>query len=395
MEFENLQKKVEEFAKRADEIKGEQEYKNVLDEIRRAKVSVEKYQDELDNLDTKYMNNVESVKAERELKDTVAEAQKRVDELEAQKAKLDEERKTSDTKKKESELRDERSKFYTQEKMRLEQELRKVKYEMEGINIQVHDFKFEYVVKKDEEGNEHNIPTNGDELKKLNEQYDGLKDKLKDIQDALKLCEDKKAEVQQEFEDAVKPINDAISRDSSKQEENKDEDGKGKDDKDGEGKDGEGKDGEGKDGEGKDGEGKDGKGKDGKGKDGEGKDGKNLPIINGENEYAQLGIINQYKVKKAAYKIENELSDESDIKWYQKIRLFLPNQKAKEASEKYISNGKIKINKYEVDRDSEEISQEDYERDPFQKQDKTPKPEKGNKQPDSKEKDEKDDEARE
>ena len=99
----------------------------------------------------------------------------------AKAVKAEEELKKSVTadevKKAESNLRDEKSKFYTQAQMKFDNEIRKIKHEMEGILISLNEFQYEY-----QEGTR--IPTNGDAVKKLNDQYRGLQDRLADLQAA-------------------------------------------------------------------------------------------------------------------------------------------------------------------------------------------------------------------
>ena len=85
-------------------------------ELRAAKLRVEKYKEELENLDTRDMDYVEAIRAKSELKEVIAEAEKRVKELEERQEKVEEEKKSPETKMKASDLRDEKSKYFVQKK---------------------------------------------------------------------------------------------------------------------------------------------------------------------------------------------------------------------------------------------------------------------------------------
>lgn len=141
---EELEAQIKAFSVEQDSILNSDTLKKINDEIRRAKYQLEKYEDELAKFNTSNMNYVEAISMERELRDTVELAKQRLKEKEEEKANLEEEMDEDDKKKRMSELRDKKSAYFTQTKMKIEDRIRRAKYEMEGILLDVKDFKYEY-----------------------------------------------------------------------------------------------------------------------------------------------------------------------------------------------------------------------------------------------------------
>ena len=392
MDLNEVKKQMEAFEEEAKAIRKEGEFEAIANELVAAtrevenhKRRIEEYQYELDHLDTRYMDVVEENRTKGTIKELIKEEQEKL--ANAEKAEAAVKQKEEDTKKSlttdavkkaEGDLRDRKSKYYTQTQMKIDTEIRKVKHEMEGILISLNEFQYEY-----EEGTR--IPTNGDAVKKLNEQYHGLQDKLKDLQDAKALCAEQKALVQAEFEAAVAKINEIISRKDvepveekkdEKAEEAKDEkaeevkddkDEEVKDDKDEEVKDDKDeevkdeKDEEVKDD--KDEEVKDDKDEEVKDdKDEEVKDDKDeeeiddeevdfdeldtdLPTLNGEMIYDKVNFWGKYLLKSEAYKQDHpdKLDDDGRIGILDRIKLFFPNAKYRAKAERGITLGHIDV----------------------------------------------------
>ena len=344
MDLNEVKKQMEAFEEEAKAIRKEGEFEAIANELVAAtrevenhKRRIEEYQYELDHLDTRYMDVVEENRTKGTIKELIKEEQEKL--ANAEKAEAAVKQKEEDTKKSlttdavkkaEGDLRDRKSKYYTQTQMKIDTEIRKVKHEMEGILISLNEFQYEY-----EEGTR--IPTNGDAVKKLNEQYHGLQDKLKDLQDAKALCAEQKALVQAEFEAAVAKINEIISRkDTEPVEEKKDEKAEEvKDDKDEEVKDD------------KDEEVKDDK--DEEEIDDEEVDfdelDTDLPTLNGEMIYDKVNFWGKYLLKSEAYKQDHpdKLDDDGRIGILDRIKLFFPNAKYRAKAERGITLGHIDV----------------------------------------------------
>jgi len=213
--LEQVQEQIKAFEVEQNGILNSEALKTINDEIRRAKYQIEKYEDELASLDTRYMDYVEAIRAKRELEDTVEEAKKRLEELENKKTEEENSLDQDEKDKKISELRNKRSAYYTQTSMKLQKEVNKIDHEMRGILIQLDEFKFEY-----EPGSRtatsRGIVTNGAELRALNERYEELKSQLDIVNSAIKLCDEQKAAVAQEFEKSAEEINKLLKREDRK-----------------------------------------------------------------------------------------------------------------------------------------------------------------------------------
>ena len=361
MDLNEVKKQMEAFEEEAKGIRKEGEFEAIAAELAAAarevanhKRRIEEYQYELDHLDTRYMDVVEENRTKGTIKELIKEEQEKL--ANAEKAEADIKQKEEDTrkslttdavKKAESDLRDRKSKYYTQAQMKIDTEIRKVKHEMEGILISLNEFQYEY-----EEGTR--IPTNGDAVRKLNEQYHGLQDKLKDLQDAKALCAEQKALVQAEYEAAVAKINEIISRKDSKPVEDK------KDEKAEEAKDEKAE------------EVKDEKAEEVKDEDEEVDfeelDESELPTLDGELIYDRSNFWARYLLKSEAYKLDHpdRLDEDGRIGIFDKLRLLFPNAKYRSKAERGITLGHIDVEKtigYMPDEfdDYEDAEFDDYE----------------------------------
>ena len=381
MDLNEVKKQMEAFEEEAKGIRKEGEFEAIAAELTAAarevanyKRRIEEYQYELDHLDTRYMDVVEENRTKGTIKELIKEEQEKL--ANAEKAEADIKQKEEDTrkslttdgvKKAESDLRDRKSKYYTQAQMKIDTEIRKVKHEMEGILISLNEFQYEY-----EEGTR--IPTNGDAVRKLNEQYHGLQDKLKDLQDAKALCAEQKALVQAEYEAAVAKINEIISRKDSKPVEDK------KDEKAEEAKDEKAEEVKDEKAE----EAKDEKAEEVKDEDEEVKDEdeevkdeevdfeeldeSELPTLDGELIYDRSNFWARYLLKSEAYKLDHpdRLDEDGRIGFFDKLRLLFPNAKYRSKAERGITLGHIDVEKtigYMPDEfdDYEDAEFDDYE----------------------------------
>ena len=339
--LEDVKKQMEAFAEEAKKIRKTEELAKAAQDVDFHKRRIEAYKHELENLDTKHMDVVE----ENRTKGTIKELIKEEEEALAKAVKAEEELKKSVTadevKKAESNLRDEKSKFYTQAQMKFDNEIRKIKHEMEGILISLNEFQYEY-----QEGTR--IPTNGDAVKKLNDQYRGLQDRLADLQAAKALCAEQKALVQAEYDQAVAAINEIISR-KDKQPEVKPEEKP---------------------------EEKKPEVKPEEKKPEEKKpeiiedevDDDLFPQINAKAFYAGLNFYDKYLMKRAAFAHENpdEVDEEGKPNLLQRIRLMLPSAKYKAKAERGLKFGYLEPERilgydpYE-DYEDEEIDDAEFE----------------------------------
>ena len=92
----------------------------------------------------------------------------------------------------------------TQEKMSIDNEIEKVELNMKMTLMDIQDFKYEY-----EEKDGVRIPKNGAEYKELNDKYADMQDKLKDLKDAKNMCERKLEEFKQKDNENAEKISKA------------------------------------------------------------------------------------------------------------------------------------------------------------------------------------------
>ena len=229
-EVKKVQDQIEEFRKMGDkaELKEEknkmqEEYDKNVNTIEEEKVVIENLKDSLEKFkgDLKYFdkdsedykkinarlenikNNIEKSKNEIKIK---------TKENEEKKPKIAELNKKIESKDAKRELRDEKSKYFTQTKMKLERSRKQLEIDMQRTLFKMRDFEYEY-----EEKDGVRIPLNGDEFRKINEKYDKQIEKMKDIDEAISLCEEQKELVNKELEEEVKGINKVISRQDEKE----------------------------------------------------------------------------------------------------------------------------------------------------------------------------------
>ena len=341
---EDVKAQIDAFKAEADRIDGKVSMDEALDEIRRAKYNIEKYKQELEELPTtlryKRMDHVEARLEESSLKETIAAYEKRLEDAEKKKAELDKKKDSPDNKKEKSALYDKKAAFYTQAKMKFENEIDVVRHEMQGILISMRSSQ------------------DGTTTRALNDRYASLQDKLTDLQNAIKLCDEQKSILKAELEESIKGIQEIISR--------KPEADKGKTEGEDKGK-AEGKD---------------------KGKvEGEDKvatliqEAKNilaqinvkvgvaeqeiakhreaaekLPVlIDGEKHYEEFDIISKFEAKRRAFMIENNLEDEREVGILQNLRLFLPSRRYKDQAIEDITYGRISVTEIDPDISEDEV----------------------------------------
>ena len=229
-EVKKVQDQIEEFRKMGDkaELKEEknkmqEEYDKNVNTIEKEKVVIENLKDtfkkfegdlnyfDKDSEDYKKINarleniknNIEKSKNEIEIK---------TKENEEKKPKIAELNKKIESKDAKRELRDEKSKYFTQTKMKLERSRKQLEIDMQRTLFKMRDFEYEY-----EEKDGVRIPLNGDEFRKINEKYDKQIEKMKDIDEAISLCDEQNELVNKELEEEVKGINKVISRQDEKE----------------------------------------------------------------------------------------------------------------------------------------------------------------------------------
>lgn len=370
---ENVKKQMEEFKAEADRIEGKAAMEEVLDEIRRAKHNIERYKKELEDLPTtlryKRMDHVESRLEEASLKETIAAYEKRLEDAEKRKAELDKKKDSPENKREKNALYDKKAAFYTQAKMKFENEIDLVKHEMQGILLSMRSSQ------------------DGATIKGLNDRYASLQDKLTDLQNAIKLCDEQKSLLKAELEQSIQSIQEIISR--------KPEAGKSepeKDDKDNKEKP-EGAEKDNNDNKDKDKDKPEGGEKDDKDNKDKGnleneqriaeliqqaenilrgikvkvgaaeqevnklkEEAKRLPVlINGEKHYEDFDILSKFEAKRRAYMIENNLEDESEVGILQNLRLLLPSRRYREQAIDDITHGRIAVTDIDPDIQEDEI----------------------------------------
>ena len=322
--LEDVKKQMEAFAEEAKKLRKTEELAKAAQEIEFHKRRIEAYKSELENLDTKHMDVVEENRTKGTIKELIKEEEEALEKAIKAEEELQKSVRADEIKKAEGKLRDEKSAFYTQAQMKFDNEIRKIKHEMEGILISLNEFQYEY-----QEGTR--IPTNGDAVRNLNDQYRGLQTKLADLQAAKALCAEQKALVQAEYEQAVAAINEIISR-KDKQPEVKPEDKKPEDKKP-----------------------EDKKPEDKKPEDKKPEDRKPdeeeyddmFPQINAKAFYAGLNFYDRYLMKVAAFAHENpeDLNENGKPSLLQRVRLMLPSSKYKAKAERGLKFGYLEPEK--------------------------------------------------
>ena len=322
--LEDVKKQMEALAEEAKKIRKTEELAKAAQEIEFHKRRIEAYKSELENLDTKHMDVVEENRTKGTIKELIKEEEEALEKAIKAEEELQKSVRADEIKKAEGKLRDEKSAFYTQAQMKFDNEIRKIKHEMEGILISLNEFQYEY-----QEGTR--IPTNGDAVRNLNDQYRGLQTKLADLQAAKALCAEQKALVQAEYEQAVAAINEIISR-KDKQPEVKPEDKKPEDKKP-----------------------EDKKPEDKKPEDKKPEDRKPdeeeyddmFPQINAKAFYAGLNFYDRYLMKVAAFAHENpeDLNENGKPSLLQRVRLMLPSSKYKAKAERGLKFGYLEPEK--------------------------------------------------
>ena len=312
--LEDVKKQMEAFAEEAKKLRKTEELAKAAQEIEFHKRRIEAYKSELENLDTKHMDVVEENRTKGTIKELIKEEEEALEKAIKAEEELQKSVRADEIKKAEGKLRDEKSAFYTQAQMKFDNEIRKIKHEMEGILISLNEFQYEY-----QEGTR--IPTNGDAVRNLNDQYRGLQTKLADLQAAKALCAEQKALVQAEYEQAVAAINEIISR-KDKQPEVKPEDKKPEDKKP-----------------------EDKKPEDRKPDEEEYDD--MFPQINAKAFYAGLNFYDRYLMKVAAFAHENpeDLNENGKPSLLQRVRLMLPSSKYKAKAERGLKFGYLEPEK--------------------------------------------------
>ena len=307
--LEDVKKQMEALAEEAKKIRKTEELAKAAQEIEFHKRRIEAYKSELENLDTKHMDVVEENRTKGTIKELIKEEEEALEKAIKAEEELQKSVRADEIKKAEGKLRDEKSAFYTQAQMKFDNEIRKIKHEMEGILISLNEFQYEY-----QEGTR--IPTNGDAVRNLNDQYRGLQTKLADLQAAKALCAEQKALVQAEYEQAVAAINEIISR-KDKQPEVKPEDKKPEDKKP----------------------------EDRKPDEEEYDD--MFPQINAKAFYAGLNFYDRYLMKVAAFAHENpeDLNENGKPSLLQRVRLMLPSSKYKAKAERGLKFGYLEPEK--------------------------------------------------
>ena len=327
--LEDVKKQMEAFAEEAKKLRKTEELAKAAQEIEFHKRRIEAYKSELENLDTKHMDVVEENRTKGTIKELIKEEEEALEKAIKAEEELQKSVRADEIKKAEGKLRDEKSAFYTQAQMKFDNEIRKIKHEMEGILISLNEFQYEY-----QEGTR--IPTNGDAVRNLNDQYRGLQTKLADLQAAKALCAEQKALVQAEYEQAVAAINEIISR-KDKQPEVKPEDKKPEDKKPEEKKPEEKKP--------EDKKPEDKKPEDRKPDEEEYDD--MFPQINAKAFYAGLNFYDRYLMKVAAFAHENpeDLNENGKPSLLQRVRLMLPSSKYKAKAERGLKFGYLEPEK--------------------------------------------------
>ena len=112
-------------------------------------------------------------------------------------------------------------KTLTQEKMSIDNEIEKIELNMKMTLMDIKDFKYEY-----EEKDGVRIPKNGAEYKELNDKYTIMQDKLNDLKNAKNLCETKLEEFRQKDNEKTEKVSKAWydvknDKDTTKQPEEK------------------------------------------------------------------------------------------------------------------------------------------------------------------------------
>lgn len=229
-EVKKVQDKIEKFRKMGDNTvlkekinKIQGEYDENLNEIEEKKVVIENLTDtfkkiegdlnyfDKDSEDYKKINaRLENIK--NNIKKSKSEIEVKTKENEGKKPKIEELNKKIESKDAKRELRDEKSKYFTQTKMKLERSRKQLEIDMQRTLFKMRDFEYEY-----EEKDGVKIPTNGDEFRKINEKYDKQIEKMKDIDEAISLCDEQKELINRELEEEVKGINKVISRQDEKE----------------------------------------------------------------------------------------------------------------------------------------------------------------------------------
>lgn len=95
-------------------------------------------------------------------------------------------------------------KTLTQEKMSIDNEIEKIELNMKMTLMDIKDFKYKY-----EEKDGVRIPKNGAEYKELNDKYTIMQDKLNDLKNAKNLCETKLEEFKQKDNEKIEKLSKA------------------------------------------------------------------------------------------------------------------------------------------------------------------------------------------
>ena len=95
-------------------------------------------------------------------------------------------------------------KTLTQEKMSIDNEIEKIELNMKMTLTDIKDFKYKY-----EEKDGVRIPKNGAEYKELNDKYTIMQDKLNDLKNAKNLCETKLEEFKQKDNEKIEKLSKA------------------------------------------------------------------------------------------------------------------------------------------------------------------------------------------
>ena len=216
---DEIKGKMEEFGEKELNMNKSEEYQKIEFEIRRAKLQIERYEDELKNVDVNSLDYIETVKEQGPIKEAIEMAKENLTKYEEEKAKLDKEAESPEAQKTKNELLDEKSAYYTQTKMKYEKDLKELESKLLDAKTKQNAIKIELsMANAGMEMDETIKSMNESSIIELDEEIKSLTEEIADLKEAISLCDEQKAIVQAEFDAKVEKINEIISRNSESEE---------------------------------------------------------------------------------------------------------------------------------------------------------------------------------